>query len=1084
MEKNNFDSNTMSPAISTAETVQMDSSTKSSDLLVMETDTACNEKKVEVSNIKNKGPDLSIDHTFSKSKNDEAAAKNIYESSNKPDCNELTNENNVCKTNNQEHFQITLCSPQSNEHLLLCASIKRGSSGSICEKSQNKNSYFNSSPPPTVSPSNKEVEDSGVSSNSADSPQNSALQKSPSSYLQHKTICASTIDSVYLPQTHLTNSEKCTSDNEKDLKTILAFENKSSEVIHNPLPSKNRKDFVNNSNFLHSSNFTLRSCDFEDIPNANNNSNLAGVHGFFAEFDTFEEEHIALSNELDKNSNDDLLKLKGSDDNLIYSESKMLMNDMLNEICSKEDNCKNLITKTAEKSTLMNSVHNFSDGKSILEDNVFQNTYGYLRKSLNKNSSKEQRKENISKESTSVNKESEIVLSLNNQLIDVEKKIQSSLIMRSNLILKQIDQSKHSTQKFKREESTNVEVHQLKKARKFVDPYMTDPESEDDEEDNPTSSKNDRIRLSIKKTKCTLSSENEYKSIPLSADKGANLESIHDIVSKYMKVYADLIKYRRADKILKNHCQRLKSEENKLKLAKIPVLDFGEKPSEDEKYSTCARSRPAKHRNKNRSIHLIKPISNCAVSHYPHVHHDYDKRLWFHTHSCKQKFQLDSYFDAMPEKTTPYLNAQATPVFNDHSYVDLYNWVEKFSGPVSRNSFKMSDISLDEYVNSYIITHPQWAYDTGVMKKKTIEKQSDKQHYLSDKERLDNFRKTLKRNYSQNDTLTNSPAEKRNKKCSYESMDSRKSSRLSFESESSEVGRDSPSYMSGPPLKKSLGGKKSSKGKKVANPEWKTYPNANQMLQEMLTKNSHYYNSQDLTKEIESQQTKVLSKSYTLFEHGERDFFWNNPLDKNHQNKPKKEYRSIFNASKSALDFEPDLFEVPAEFIDEGGFHEPREFPLANPEELNIVHPSARRTNYKLLHLPHNLRCLERINTNTAPKKVQVDVKELAERVGLIDSRWRSNKREVPKLLKRKKPKHKPTFSDMLSEKKKTERKQEDFFESDVTLSGDEHQNESCAFMESKKQRVSHNINNSNNRPLTPSLKKASKPRQKKYRRV
>ena len=34
MEKNNFDSNTMSPAISTAETVQMDSSTKSSDLLV------------------------------------------------------------------------------------------------------------------------------------------------------------------------------------------------------------------------------------------------------------------------------------------------------------------------------------------------------------------------------------------------------------------------------------------------------------------------------------------------------------------------------------------------------------------------------------------------------------------------------------------------------------------------------------------------------------------------------------------------------------------------------------------------------------------------------------------------------------------------------------------------------------------------------------------------------------------------------------------------------------------------------------------------------------------------------------------
>ena len=72
----------------------------------------------------------------------------------------------------------------------------------------------------------------------------------------------------------------------------------------------------------------------------------------------------------------------------------------------------------------------------------------------------------------------------------------------------------------------------------------------------------------------------------------------------------------------------------------------------------------------------------------------------------------------------------------------------------------------------------------------------------------------------------------------------------------------------------------------------------------------------------------------------------------------------------------------------------------------------------------------------------------------------------------------------MLAEKKKRERKQEDFFESDVTLSGDEHQNESNKFVESKKQRVSHNINNSNNRPLTPSLKKASKPRQKKYRRV
>ena len=34
MEKNKSESNTMSPAISTAETVQMDSSTKSSDLLV------------------------------------------------------------------------------------------------------------------------------------------------------------------------------------------------------------------------------------------------------------------------------------------------------------------------------------------------------------------------------------------------------------------------------------------------------------------------------------------------------------------------------------------------------------------------------------------------------------------------------------------------------------------------------------------------------------------------------------------------------------------------------------------------------------------------------------------------------------------------------------------------------------------------------------------------------------------------------------------------------------------------------------------------------------------------------------------
>lgn len=34
----------------------------------METDTACNEEKLEVSNSKNEIPDLSIDHTFSKSK--------------------------------------------------------------------------------------------------------------------------------------------------------------------------------------------------------------------------------------------------------------------------------------------------------------------------------------------------------------------------------------------------------------------------------------------------------------------------------------------------------------------------------------------------------------------------------------------------------------------------------------------------------------------------------------------------------------------------------------------------------------------------------------------------------------------------------------------------------------------------------------------------------------------------------------------------------------------------------------------------------------------------------------------------------
>ena len=75
---------------------------------------------------------------------------------------------------------------------------------------------------------------------------------------------------------------------------------------------------------------------------------------------------------------------------------------------------------------------------------------------------------------------------------------------------------------------------------------------------------------------------------------------------------------------------------------------------------------------------------------YPHIHHDYDRRLWFNTISRKQTFQLDSYNDAMPEKTTPYINAQASPVFNDHSYLDLYSWVQKFSGPVSRKNFKMS----------------------------------------------------------------------------------------------------------------------------------------------------------------------------------------------------------------------------------------------------------------------------------------------------------------------------------------------------------------------------------------------------------
>jgi len=257
------------------------------------------------------------------------------------------------------------------------------------------------------------------------------------------------------------------------------------------------------------------------------------------------------------------------------------------------------------------------------------------------------------------------------------------------------------------------------------------------------------------------------------------------------------------------------------------------------------------------------------------------------------------------------------------------------------------------------------------------------------------------------------------------------------------------------------------------------------MLQDMLTnKNSYYYTSRELTKEVESQQTTVLNKSYTLFEHGERDFFWNNPHDKNHQNKQKKEYTSIFNASKKALDFEPEPSYIPPEFIDDGGFHEPREFPLVNPDELNIVHPSKKRINYKLLHLRPILRSVERISTNTAPKKIQANVKELAEKVGLIDSRWRNTKKEVSKLTKRKKPKHKPTISDMLAEKKKIQSKEEEFYESDITLSGDERQDEPDAFVEYKKQRISHNANNSNNHSFTSSLKRPTKPKPKKYRRA
>ena len=184
------------------------------------------------------------------------------------------------------------------------------------------------------------------------------------------------------------------------------------------------------------------------------------------------------------------------------------------------------------------------------------------------------------------------------------------------------------------------------------------------------------------------------------------------------------------------------------------------------------------------------------------------------------------------------------------------------------------------------------------------------------------------------------------------------------------------------------------------------------------------------------------------------------------------------------IDFEPEPSYIPPEFIDDGGFHEPREFPLVNPDELNIVHPSKKRINYKLLHLRPILRSVERISTNTAPKKIQANVKELAEKVGLIDSRWRNTKKEVSKLTKRKKPKHKPTISDMLAEKKKIQSKEEEFYESDITLSGDERQDEPDAFVEYKKQRISHNANNSNNHSFTSSLKRPTKPKPKKYRRA
>ena len=75
----------------------------------------------------------------------------------------------------------------------------------------------------------------------------------------------------------------------------------------------------------------------------------------------------------------------------------------------------------------------------------------------------------------------------------------------------------------------------MKKARKCVDPDMTDPESED-EEDIPTSGKNNRILMSFKKTRCTLSSENEYNLIS-PADKEANLEFVFVVVDIHSETY-------------------------------------------------------------------------------------------------------------------------------------------------------------------------------------------------------------------------------------------------------------------------------------------------------------------------------------------------------------------------------------------------------------------------------------------------------------------------------------------------------------------------------------------------------------------